>query len=481
MRGSARWALLAGVALGGVSLAFWASWLAPLPLAVIFALIAGSANARGAARIGYAAGLGFFALHLLWLPLSFGALFGVPGLVTALLPLVLALFWAALAAGTRVVAGRYTLLALPFAWVLLEWARNQGELAFPWGTLGYALLPTPLIQIADLGGVHLVSLLVAAMAAAIAQFGRDARPLGIVALLWLLAAGYGLTRPAAPVARFEVLLTQGALDPLRRASGTQTGELELHANLTREALRAGPASLIIWPEGSVPVAPTDPSVSSALSALGTPAIIGAPTFEGARRFNSAYGFAERITGRFDKLKLVPFGEFFPLRETLTLLYDPIFSSLGLPGLRGTTAGTTLKPLALGQIRAATYICYESAFPEMARTLVSSGANLLVNISNDAWFGAGVGAEQHFQMGRVRAIETRRYLARAGNDGVTAVVDSNGRVVTRLPRFSPGVLRGSVALLGDLTPFVRFGDWIVWLCAAVVALSVGLNVKPRVLL
>lgn len=199
----------------------------------------------------------------------------------------LGLAWAALAAGTRRLAGRCTLLALPFAWVLLEWARNQGELAFPWGTLGYALLPTPLIQIADLGGVHLVSFLVTAIAAAIAQFGRDARPLGLVALLWLLAAGYGLTRPAAPVARLEVLLTQGAFDPLRRASGTQTGELEPHANLTRKALRAGRAALIVWPEGSVPVAPTDLTVSSALTALGTPAIIDALTFEGARRFNSA--------------------------------------------------------------------------------------------------------------------------------------------------------------------------------------------------
>jgi apolipoprotein N-acyltransferase len=484
VRGRTRAALLCGALLGVTGAPFAWAWLAPLPLAAVFALIAATVTPRAALRVGYASGVGFFAVHLIWLPFSFVALFGAPGALTALLPFVLAGFWALLAGATRALAGRYTLAALPFAWVILEWLRAQGPLAFPWGFMGYALLETPLIQSADLGGVYLVSLLVTALAAGFAYAPRDPRPLGVVAVVWLLALGYGLTRPAAsPDApgALEVVLVQGAVNPLRRAGGTQGDELELHLGLTRQALTRGPAALVVWPESSVPVAPTDPAVASRIAALGTPAIIGAPTVEGAARFNSAYAFQAQVSGRFDKTQLVPFGEFFPLRDALAPVYDPIFSSLGLPGLRGVTAGRTLEPLALGTVRAAAYICYESAFPGVARALVARGANLLVNISNDAWFGRGFGADQHFALGRVRAIETRRFLVRAGNDGVTAVVNPSGAIVARLPRFAPGTLRARVQPLETLTPYVRFGDWVVWASAGALLVCIWRASRPRPLL
>jgi apolipoprotein N-acyltransferase len=111
-------------------------------------------------------------------------------------------------------------------------------------------------------------------------------------------------------------------------------------------------------------------------------------------------------------------------------------------------------------------------------MVQRGATLLVNISNDAWFGTTAGAEQHFQMGRVRAIETRRYIARAGNDGITVVIDSLGRVVTRFPRGERAAFVGRVGLNDTLTFYVRYGDWVVWLSSLFLAAMLMLRWRER---
>ncbi len=212
-------------------------------------------------------------------------------------------------------------------------------------------------------------------------------------------------------------------------------------------------------------------MTAALESFETPAIISAPYYTSNFSVyqNSAYSFARTVTSNYAKIKLVPFGETFPLRQSLRFAYDPLFTAIGLSGLLSTLPGTSYDPLTLGGVRAGTYICYESAFPGVARAMVRDGANLLVNISNDAWFGRTAGAEQHFQMGRVRAIETRRYIARAGNDGITAVVDPLGRVTARFPRGDRAVFRARVALSEVVTPYVRWGDWVPF--AGVLTLAV----------
>ncbi len=459
--------LACGVALALVFVPFPWSWLAPLPLAGLFWQVTRARDARGAFAAGFAGGLGFFAVHLLWLPVSFAALFGIVGaLPMPFLALVLAAFWGITAGLTRRLAGRHTLVALAFAWVLLEWLRGLGPLAFTWGTLGYALLPTPVAQVADLGGVYLLSLLVTLSASGLAGLLHGHWE-GLALCVSLLGAGaaYGLTRAAPPAPTLEVLLVQGSVDPVQRARARSASELELYGRLTREALTRGARpALIVWPEGAVPSAPTQPDTRAALERLGaTPAVIGAPSFGADGVRNSAFGWDGRaVTGRFDKVKLVPFGEFFPGQGALDFVYGPIFAGMGLSGLRGTQPGTSYPALALGTIRAGAYICYESTFGAVSRALVRDGANLLVNISNDAWFGATLGAEQHFQMGRLRAIETRRWVARAGNDGITAVIDPSGRVTQRFERFAVAAFRARVGVSEAQTAYVRFGDWAVLL-------------------
>lgn len=457
-----------GAVLALVSVPSPVSWLAPVPLAGLFLLIQRTPRPRAALAVGFWGGVGFFAVHLAWLPISFARLFGavvIPPLLAV--PFLLGAFWG-LAAWFARLAGRRNLLALPFAWVVMEYLRSLGPFGFTWGTMGYALLPTPAVQVAELGGVYLVSLLATLSAAALAALAqRRWWPAPVMLAALVAATAYGLTRQAATGPERSILLVQGAVDPLRKAAGRSLDELELYASLSREGLAgARPAiDLIVWPEGASPLPLDDPRARRAVGGLRTPAIVGAPDYANGYQ-NAAYAFDGTVTGRYRKVKLVPFGERFPLRDTLAFAYDPVFRAIGLPGLISTTAGDAFTPLRLGDITAGTYICYESTFPQVARTMVARGANLLVNISNDAWFGRTQGAEQHFQMGRMRAIETRRYLVRAGNDGITAVITPRGRVDARYPRGARGAFEARVRLVDDTTPYVRAGDWVVAVSAAV---------------
>jgi apolipoprotein N-acyltransferase len=474
---------LTGLAVASLGLPSGLSWLTIAVLAVEFWRLDKCRDWRQAGREGFLFGLGFFSLHLAWLPASFWTLFGPAGAAPMpVLVVALALMWAGVTAAARAVAGQYLLFALPFAWVLGEYLRSLGPLAFTWGSLGYTLLPTPLIQIADLGGVGLASLVVAASAASFAAAARGYHPaatatVGFVILV--IPAVYGLTVKDAFLAGTEVLLVQGAVDPVGKARERGDWELDLYENLTASALRGGyQPDLVVWPEGAAPASPSeDDATARRLRQLAVPLIIGAPTRSHGQYRNSAYAFHGDVAGRYDKVKLVPFGEFFPLREALSPLYETAFRALGFPSLSGTTPGSSLKPLAVGGLSAGTYICYESTFPAIAREMVARGATLLVNISNDAWFGQSAGAEQHFQMGRVRAIETRRWIARAGNDGITAVIDPRGRVIQRFPRGSAGAFRATVGTSTERTPYVRLGDWPAGLSLASLVL-VGAFARRR---
>jgi apolipoprotein N-acyltransferase len=207
------------------------------------------------------------------------------------------------------------------------------------------------------------------------------------------------------------------------------------------------------------------------STRGKSLISGAGIWEGNTSINLAYGFSQgKITDQFTKSYLVPFGEGLPFYGALKPVYDFFYRMFGFGQSYDKARGNIFDPITTPEVTAATYICYESVFPQVARTMVKRGAQVLVNISNDAWFGVSSGAEQHFLMGTMRAIETRRYLLRAGNDGITAVINPQGKVLERLERKIAGTLVGDYAVLDGMTLYVRFGDWLIWLVAgyAVVA-------------
>ena len=428
-------------------------WPTVFGLVVLFALAARSANAKEAFALGFWFGVGFFATHLFWLPnsLSSPTLFGpVAWAIYPPIVLIEGVFWGIVTGGSRLLGrrGTGTLLLLPALWLLMEWARTQGPLAFPWGSLGYLWLGTPLAQFAEVSGSYglsFVTLVVTSLLAFPFLAGRRTvfTILSSVLAAALLAVGvlsYGLERlsTAPPVPDKQALLVQGNTDPLERAQGTSS-DLDVYTSLTENALQNldTKPDLVIWPEGAVLGYDADiegmngeATRQQIQDSAGDAAVI---TGAGIGRYNSVYGISDAtVTGRYDKVYLVPFGEGLLFNEALLPVYTPVYGWFGLAPV-GRLPGTTFNPIVTPVVTAATYICYESVFPQVARRMVAQGANVLVNISNDAWFGRGHGAEQHFAMGTMRAIETRRYLLRVGNDGVTAVVDPQGRTLQRLER------------------------------------------------
>ena len=445
-------------------------------LSVLMARIQGLSPSR-AARWTAPFALGFFGLHLQWLFPSLNSILGAPaGLLVVPVVLLLAAGLTLSVWLTRLLAGRWTLLALPAAWTLFDWLRTLGPLAFPWGSLGYAASRTAAVQLASVGGVPLLAALVLGSAALLAH--RRRWSIGLAGLLWIsaLLAGNGMTSPPVPTTR-TALLVQGSVDPVAKMSGTvdATG---IYRTLTRSGIPRPVPDVVVWPETAVPFTPDRPESWGQLSRPGVPLITGAPGQQAGDSYNSAFALSGAGIYRYDKVRTVPFGESFPARRALDWLYRPVFAALGVPGLQNMTSGTRSAVLLAGALRYAVSICYESVFPGLARRAVRDGGQVLVTLSNDAWFGRSAGVEQHFLMGRVRAIETRRFWLRAGNDGITAVTDPSGRVQARLERGARTTLLAGFTPLTGMTPYVRFGDWVVALASGLVLVCVVRNVVVR---
>jgi len=476
--------------------------------ALLFAVVATTASLRTAFWAGWLAGAGYFAVHLNWV-VAFLAYIAGPLAPVPAIPLivVLAAFiglttFAARAIGGR---GRGTLIALPASFAILEWLRGLGPLAFPWGERGYALLDTPLSSLAAIGGLPLLSLVVLACSSVIAAFWVPPRPklallrgdrrgrpyIALLVLLVATAAGYFAAvttgRPEPGEAR-RALLVQGAVDP--RGRFESPGQVtRLYLDLTREALEDlpdGRTPLVIWPESAIviPLEFIEGGEATLLSALDTLPeeerllLTGIPVLREGRVRNSLLAItAEGVAGEYAKHRLVPFGEYFPFQDQLPWLYQPFLDKAGLPWLRSALPGEGAIPVDALGTQYGVIICYESVFPAAARGLARAGAEVLVLVTNDAWFGTTWGRAQHFALGRLRTVETGRWMLRAGNDGVTAIVDPLGRVTASIPPGVPGSLLGEWRPVEGSTLYVRIGD--TWL-AGLVALTLLLVARERFL-
>ena len=485
------------------SLAFSPFGLWPLFLMLIplFIIIANTEKARHAYNIGFFFALAFFGAHILWLPKSLSAptLFG---LIAWMIypPLIIAegAIYGFMIYLTRKIAGkgRSVLWLLPLFWVILEWTRTQGPLAFPWGSIAYIWVNTPLAQLAEYGGVYGLSLVTLIMVSLLSVSfisadttdrmflrRRDKRGYltAIMALLIFLAAyGYGFSRLAEKPTTPDktALLVQGNTDPLGRARG-ESNDFEVYIQLSKKHLAGKGVDLVVWPEGAI----IDGGIEGIQgesrryeindASNGSRLITGASVWEyfpdGYKNYNAVFGLKDaHIIGRYNKYYLVPFGEALVFSSVLMPLYKVIFSWFKL-GAYERLPGKTIEPIAMGEIVAASYVCYESVFPQVAGNMVKKGANVLVNISNDAWFGKGGGAKQHFDMGKMRAIETRRYILRAGNDGITAIINPLGRTDNRIERFERNALGGKFALSNEITFYVKYGQLYIWVLLAAAAL------------
>jgi apolipoprotein N-acyltransferase len=357
------------------------------------------------------------------------------------------------------------LVLLPAGWVLVEWFRGWFLSGFPWLALGYSQLETPLRGYAPVSGVYGTSLAAALLAGALVTLvlgRRKERLAAIGVVVAVVVAGAALTRVSWTEPRgteVSVALVQGAVpQSMKWAPGQRERTLELYAGLTAPHLGT---DIIVWPEAALPALEHDlrpflDSLRASARARGSDVILGQlrrdPDTGAYYNAMLALGAAEQW---YDKRRLVPFGEFFPVpaqvREWLRLM--------NLPYSDFAAGSDDQPPLAAAGETLAPTICYEDAYAS-EQLHIARDSTLLVNVSNDAWFGDSTAPHQHLDISRMRALETGRPMLRATNDGVTALIAHDGTLLGKLPQFQAGVLTGAVQPRVGLTPYLRYGNWPV---------------------
>jgi apolipoprotein N-acyltransferase len=478
----ARWShplqLLAALALGGVSVLAFAPFniglLALFALAALLHLLWHAASAAHAARIGYAFGLGLLGFGVFWLRISINQFGGVSETlaiaITSLFVAFVALYFA-LAAWLIKRAGRgrsqavFMLLLAPAAWLLIEWLRGWLFTGFPWLSLGYSQIDLPLAGFVPLLGVYGAGALLV-MSAGLINLWRQVWP--ALAMLGIWAGGLALswqdwTSPAGePI---QVSLVQ--------ANIPQEDKWKRHlfapsVRLYRELTEQVPDShLVIWPETAIAAFDdeVEEGVLQPLHALmqgqGRDLLTGIVSRdEEGRYYNAMISLGQSGRHHYHKRHLVPFGEYLPFKPLL----DPVLGFLEIP-MSDFSVGNGGKPLVpLAGSVAGVDICYEDAFAgEVMRALPE--AAFLVNASNDAWFGDSLAPHQHLQIARMRALESGRYLLRATNTGISAIINTRGELRGTAPQFEQAVLSDRIQPMQGMTPFARWRDWPLLLLSA----------------
>ena len=498
--------LIAGGVLGALAYPATDWW----PLAWIWLLPAlSSALAlppRAAFREAWLEGVVFFVVLLRWLDHTFRHYSAIPWPLTWL-PITLLAAYCALYVG---LAGAWVAWARPRLgpgwalatvaplWVVGEWLRGWLMDGFPWGLAGYSQHGVlPVIQVAELTGVYGVSFLLVAvncaLAAALRLGWRRALP-GMVAagalVLGALAFGWSaLASTPAPGTQVRIAVIQPNIaqtlkwDPERHAE-----ILDIYEALTREAVRPAevgdptsrPAA-VLWPETATTIfLRGDPALLGRLTRLSNelrmPLLVGSIDRRETPRpqfLNSAFFLTgQGIRAKYDKIHLVPFGEYIPLAWLIGFVrsWAEFISDFG--------AGEQPVVMPLEGAPFGTVICYEVIFPELFRRGVIAGAAFMANITNDAWFGETSGPWQHLGTVALRAVENRVAVARAANTGVSAFVDPSGRVRRVLPLGQRGVLMDRVPLRQRATLYARWGDWFVYACLALVGATAGFTYFRR---
>lgn len=481
------------------------AWIALAPLMVSVALAATRQPVVSYRffKLGFAAGVVYFAGTLYWVVhvmTTYGGLSTwVAVLVGALLIVYLALypaFFAVLLGLSIARAGPAGLWLAPFFWVATEWLRSWIGGGFPWALLGSSQASVlPIVQLASVAGVYGLSWLVAVVATAGAVLAVSRHPrhrvgAAAVAALLILVASIGtfrvarsqLTRTGTVV---RVGLVQGSIEQDRKWNPAYRDQiLEQYVNLSRQAIGAG-AALVIWPEAATPFFFDAESVlAEPIRRLArqsrTPFLIGTDEFErgangGADRFYNAavlVGTDGRSSRPYRKMQLVPFGEYVPLKRLLFFV-GPLVEAVS-----DFSAGTEPVVFEADDRRLSVAICYEVVYPWIARAFVSQGSQLLTTITNDAWFGRSSAAYQHFEQASLRAVENGRYLVRSANTGISGAVDPYGRVLLTTPLFEPVAVTVDVRLLDHRTIYGYVGDVVAWVSLAATALAAAAGARHR---
>ncbi|MGH9681762.1 MAG: apolipoprotein N-acyltransferase, partial [Candidatus Acidiferrales bacterium] len=472
-------------------------WIAP---AMLIVAVLGE-RPRFAFLLGLLQGAAYYGLTVPWVYTVMRQYGPLPileaGAVFFLLILATALFHAAFALAVawlgRSGAARGC-LAAPFLWVSMEYGMTHlPDIGFPWNLLGYVAAGNPaFVQLTAITGIFGLSLAVAlynawlAWAAIQLTRGKTASAealLGATAALFLIGLAGPRFVPHAQADHVAHLVQTNF--PV--SNGYPSNWMALHAadmdqleRISVSAARKEPG-IVVWPEVPAPFSLQDWDFFSRAKRIAEGAgqgfLVGVIDWKplkgggiGANNSAALLDAKGELEFLYDKIHLVPFSEYVPWRKWLSFAGD-------ITGLIGDFQhGTQYKvgPLAGGKF--GVFICYEAIFPSEVRRFTRAGANVLINISDDGWFGGSGAPEQHLAMARVRAVENRRWLLRDTNTWITVSVDPYGRIVARLAPNIRGELDAPYGFRTDLTPYARWGDWIAWLC--VVAALVLLLIEAR---
>jgi apolipoprotein N-acyltransferase len=449
------------------------------------------ATPRRAAWSGFCFGAGTFAFGTPWLYISIHDVAQAPmllalGLVAALVVIMAAYHWLLgfLSAWALPASGPWRwLVGLPAIWLLIEWWRGWFLSGFPWLSLGYSQTDTWLAGFAPLSGVYGLSALLLVCSGALLALLRGSRTVRIAALIvlvlpWPLGAALARidwTHASGPA--ISVAILQGAVpQDLKWQADNVDPTRELYTQLNQQALGA---RLIVWPEAALPqlaneIARYLGQQYSDARQHGSDLVMGILRVdENDKYYNSILTLADKVSF-YDKHHLVPFAEYFPVPGFIRSWLE--FMNLPYSDFE---AGPAIQPsVAAGGTRLALGICYEDAYGS-ANLQALATAGLLVNVTNDAWFGHSWARHQHFQIGRMRAIEAQRPLLRAANDGISAIVGARGQVLAQAVQFEPTVLRGTVQPRIGLPPYARVGNWLIVLLGLLgAALAVGVKRRYR---
>jgi apolipoprotein N-acyltransferase len=452
----------------------------PLAFACPAALMAlwRGATPRAAAQLGFCFSAGTFAAGTYWLYTSIHIFGEAPiwvavGLMLALVA-IMALYqgfvgWCVARFLPRAGVLR-TLIGVPALWLLIEWWRGWFLSGFAWLSLGYCLTDTWLAGFAPVLGVYGLSALVLLGAGAIVTLfegGRRARLAAALVLLLPWPLGLALERVEWTHATGQplgVAVIQGAVPQDQKwQDANHDATLRLYRDLTVQALGT---PLIVWPEAAPPDLANNlvdylGTIYRMTSGHGSALVLGVvrASDDGEQYFNSVLALDAQGTHWYDKSHLVPFAEFFPVpgfvRSWLRLR--------NLPYEDFTRGAPVQPPLPAAGLHLATNICYEDAYGSTQLPVLGE-SDALVNVTNDAWFGHSSARHQHFQIARMRAIEAGRYLVRAANDGISAVIGPHGEVIARAPEFKPYVLRAAIVARRGLPPYAYVGNYPVLLLA-----------------
>lgn len=460
-------------------------WLAPLSYAVLFYFWRDT-TPRRALALGLAYGCASFGIGTYWTYIAVRIIGQAPVLVgvtlTVGLVMVLAAFIAvagfAAARALRTSGAVAWLVTLPALFVLTEWLRGWLFTGFGWLAAGYSQTDSWLMGYAPLAGIHAMSFAVLVTAGALLALWLGSQRERAVAAVVAAAVWLGglalrdreFTEPKEGT--LDVALVTGAVPQETKWDPAQLQPtLSLYAELTSQG---GGTDLIVWPEAAIPI-PIElvggwlGGVQRRAAGQGSTVLLGAlrtvAAADGPETYENVLLALTDEPQVYVKRHLVPFGEQFPVpdfvRDWMRLQNLP-YADLGV-------GADDQPPLAVGGERLGVTICYEDVFPaEQLRYLAAT--TLLVNVSNDGWFGDSLAIPQHLQIARVRAAEAGRYLLRSANRGITAVIDPHGRVVATLEPFRAGILRATVRGHTGATPYARVGNWLV-VCMALAAVAV----------